>query len=124
MGSPVDADQDERRTERLAELVDALTQHEVELPALRRAGRLAAGGVAVITLEPCNHFGKTPPCAEALVDAGVAKQLDLQVVVPIEDMRELPSTGQLMHPAPADGQEMDIGTERSSNSIWPSIGTW
>jgi len=56
-----------------------------------------------------------------LVDAGVAKQLDLQVVVPIEDMRELPSTGQLLHPAPADGQEMDIGTERSSNSIWPSI---
>src|SRR5439155_1246359 len=56
-----------------------------------------------------------------LVDAGVAKQLDLQVVVPLEDMRELASTGQLMHPAPADGQEMDIGTERSSNSIWPSI---
>jgi ATP-dependent Lhr-like helicase len=56
-----------------------------------------------------------------LVDAGVAKQLDLQVVVPIEDMRELASTGQLMHPVPADGQEMDIGTERSSNSIWPSI---
>jgi ATP-dependent helicase Lhr and Lhr-like helicase len=56
-----------------------------------------------------------------LVDAGVAKQLDLQVVVPLEDMRELASTGQLVHPAPADGQEMDIGTERSSNSIWPSI---
>jgi len=56
-----------------------------------------------------------------LVDAGVAKQLDLQVVVPIEDMRELPSTGQLMHPVPVDGQEMDVGTERSSNSIWPSI---
>src|SRR5881397_283477 len=50
-----------------------------------------------------------------LVDAGVAKQLDLQVVVPLEDMRELSSTGQLMHPAPADGQEMDIGTERSTN---------
>ncbi|HJX46661.1 MAG TPA: DEAD/DEAH box helicase, partial [Gaiellaceae bacterium] len=56
-----------------------------------------------------------------LVDAGVAKQLDLQVVVPIEDMRELASTGQLMHPVPVDGQEMDVGTERSSNSIWPSI---
>ena len=56
-----------------------------------------------------------------LVDAGVAKELDLQVVVPLEDMRELPSTGTLPHPAPADGQESDIGTERSSNSIWPSI---
>ena len=56
-----------------------------------------------------------------LVDAGVAKELDLQVVVPIEDMRELGSTGQLLHPVPADGQEMDVGTERSSSSIWPSI---
>jgi ATP-dependent helicase Lhr and Lhr-like helicase len=56
-----------------------------------------------------------------LVDAGVAKQLDLEVVVPLEDMRELASTGLLPHPAPADGQEMDVGTERASSSIWPSI---
>src|SRR5438067_11361382 len=56
-----------------------------------------------------------------LVDAGTAKQLDLEVVVPLEDMRELSSTGSLPHPAPACGQEMDLGTERSSNSIWPSI---
>ena len=56
-----------------------------------------------------------------LVDAGVAKELDLQVIVPLEDMRELASTGSLPHPAPADGQESDIGTERNSNSIWPSI---
>lgn len=56
-----------------------------------------------------------------LVDAGVRKELDLKVVVPVEDMRELPSTGLLSHPAPADGQEMDIGTERNTQSIWPSI---
>src|SRR5437868_10365349 len=56
-----------------------------------------------------------------LVDAGIAKELDLQVVVPLEDMRELPSTGGLSYPAPADGQEMDAGTERNSQSIWPSI---
>jgi len=42
-----------------------------EVVALRRAGRLAAGGVAVITLEPCNHLGKTPPCVDALLAAGV-----------------------------------------------------
>ena len=42
-----------------------------EVVALRRAGRLAAGGVAVITLEPCNHFGKTPPCVDALLEARV-----------------------------------------------------
>src|SRR3989449_8239188 len=56
-----------------------------------------------------------------LVDAGIAKELDLRVVVPLEDMRELPSTGSLSYPAPADGQEMDAGTERNSQSIWPSI---
>lgn len=43
-----------------------------EVVALRRAGGLAVGGTAVITLEPCNHHGKTPPCADALLDAGVA----------------------------------------------------
>nr|WP_165964990.1 bifunctional diaminohydroxyphosphoribosylaminopyrimidine deaminase/5-amino-6-(5-phosphoribosylamino)uracil reductase RibD [Mycobacterium eburneum] len=44
-----------------------------EVVALRRAGALAAGGTAVITLEPCNHHGKTPPCTDALLDAGVAE---------------------------------------------------
>jgi diaminohydroxyphosphoribosylaminopyrimidine deaminase/5-amino-6-(5-phosphoribosylamino)uracil reductase len=43
-----------------------------EVLALRRAGRLAVGGVAVVTLEPCNHHGKTPPCVDALLEAGVA----------------------------------------------------
>jgi ATP-dependent helicase Lhr and Lhr-like helicase len=56
-----------------------------------------------------------------LVDAGTAKQLDLRVVVPVEDMRELPSTRTLSYPVPADGQEMDAGTDLGAQSIWPSI---
>ena len=44
-----------------------------EVVALRQAGERARGAHAFVTLEPCAHFGKTPPCAEALVDAGVAK---------------------------------------------------
>ncbi len=43
-----------------------------EVVALRRAGERAAGGTAVVTLEPCNHFGRTSPCVDALIDAGVA----------------------------------------------------
>jgi ATP-dependent Lhr-like helicase len=56
-----------------------------------------------------------------LVDAGIAKELDLQVVIPLEDMRELASNAKLSYPVPADGQEMDAGTELGSQSIWPSI---
>ena len=56
-----------------------------------------------------------------IVDAGTRKELDLEVVVPVEDMRELGSTASLSQPVPADGQEMDSGTEHGAHSIWPSI---
>ena len=43
-----------------------------EVVALREAGERAAGGTVVVTLEPCNHHGRTPPCTDALLAAGVA----------------------------------------------------
>jgi diaminohydroxyphosphoribosylaminopyrimidine deaminase/5-amino-6-(5-phosphoribosylamino)uracil reductase len=57
-----------------------------EIIALEQAGERAKGGTAYVSLEPHAHHGKTPPCAEALIDAGIRR-----VVAPIEDPNPLVS---------------------------------
>lgn len=51
-----------------------------EVYALEQAGTAAQGATVYVTLEPCNHWGRTPPCVDALIQAGVA-----QVVVAMRD---------------------------------------
>ncbi|HEX5597463.1 MAG TPA: bifunctional diaminohydroxyphosphoribosylaminopyrimidine deaminase/5-amino-6-(5-phosphoribosylamino)uracil reductase RibD [Micromonosporaceae bacterium] len=60
-----------------------------EIVALAQAGERARGGTAVITMEPCNHTGRTGPCTEALIRAGVAR-----VVIGVTDPNPVAAGGQ------------------------------
>jgi diaminohydroxyphosphoribosylaminopyrimidine deaminase/5-amino-6-(5-phosphoribosylamino)uracil reductase len=76
-----------------------------EVSALAQAGERARGGTAVVTLEPCAHTGRTGPCADALIAAGVAR-----VVVAVPEPTELAVGG-----APrlrAAGVDVELGVEQ------------
>ena len=82
-----------------------------ETEALRRARRAAHGATLYVTLEPCSHHGKTPPCADAVIKAGIAR-----VVSALEDQN--PEVG-ADFPVPAGrvgGGQDDLG-EVSVKSI-------
>ncbi|MEU7176740.1 MULTISPECIES: bifunctional diaminohydroxyphosphoribosylaminopyrimidine deaminase/5-amino-6-(5-phosphoribosylamino)uracil reductase RibD [Streptomyces] len=86
-----------------------------EIHALRAAGERARGGTAVVTLEPCNHTGRTGACAQALIDAGIAR-----VVYAVADPTPTATGGA----ATLAGAGLDVeagllaGTAAAGNEAW------
>jgi diaminohydroxyphosphoribosylaminopyrimidine deaminase / 5-amino-6-(5-phosphoribosylamino)uracil reductase len=80
-----------------------------EIEALRRAGEAARGATLYVTLEPCSHHGKSPPCADAVVSASVAR-----VVSALEDPNpEVAGAGHARLRAAGVAVEVGVGAEEA-----------
>jgi diaminohydroxyphosphoribosylaminopyrimidine deaminase/5-amino-6-(5-phosphoribosylamino)uracil reductase len=96
-----------------------------EVHALREAGGRARGATLYVTLEPCSHHGATPPCADALIEAGVARvvagQLDPSPKVSGAGLERLRAAG--VEVEVADGEEGFLSRRQlEAWRTWASLG--
>ena len=85
-----------------------------EVNALAAARERARGGTAVVTLEPCNHQGRTPPCRQALIDAGIAR-----VVIALIDPTSREEGGAARLRAAGVDVELDVLSDEARLVIGP-----
>lgn len=83
-------------------------ESHAEIEALRRAGEAARGATMIVTLEPCSHVGRTGPCADAIIEAGIARVV-VGMVDP--DPRVAGSGIELLK---ASGVDVEVGVEKDA----------
>jgi diaminohydroxyphosphoribosylaminopyrimidine deaminase/5-amino-6-(5-phosphoribosylamino)uracil reductase len=83
-------------------------ESHAEIEALRRAGDAARGATMVVTLEPCSHTGRTGPCADAIIEAGISRVV-VGMIDP--DPRVAGSGIELLK---ASGVDVEVGVEKEA----------
>lgn len=83
-----------------------------EIMALKQAGEEARGSIMYVTLEPCCHFGKTPPCTKAIIDAGITEvhmaMVDPNPVVAGKGWKELEDAGVKVYTGEHEGEAQQL----------------
>lgn len=87
-------------------------QAHAEIVALRQAGPRASGATLYVTLEPCDHYGRTPPCSLAVIQAGVAEvhasMLDPNPLVAGKGLERLRAAGIAVHVGEGEQEAREI----------------